>query len=357
MEDGSAGSPGSGDTIAVRVEDSFDVAAVHAWLGSHIEVPAELPAVRQFSGGSSNLTYRLSYPDLELVLRRPPAGHKAASAHDMRREFRVQSALAPTYAYVPAMVGFCDDAALIGSDFYVMHFVSGLVLGKRLPPGLVLDPPAAKALGERLFDCLADLHLVDVEAAGLGDLGRGPGYTRRQVSGWSDRYGKARTENVPDFAVVMAWLAANQPDDVGACLIHNDFRLDNAVLDPSLAIAALLDWEMATVGDPLMDLGGALAYWVQADDDDVYTMSALQPSNVPGMPTRAEVVARYAERSGLSVENWPFYEAFGLFRLAVIAQQIYYRFHAGQTTNPRFKDLWMMVGYLEYRCRLAAGLL
>ena len=346
----------SDEARELREEDAFDVAALHAWLSARVELPVEPPQVQQFAGGASNLTYLLRYADRDLVLRRPPAGAKAASAHDMGREHRVQAALRPVYRYVPQMVAFCDDPAVLGADFYVMERIEGTILRGRLPKGLELSPEQAGRLGRRAVDSLLELHQVDVEAAGLADLGRGAGYVGRQVAGWSDRYRRARTDNVPDFEPVMAWLAANAPDDVATCLIHNDFRLDNLVLDDDLHVVGVLDWEMATLGDPLMDLGGALAYWVQADDDDMMRISKRQPTDLPGMPTRAEVVAQYAERTGLPVDDWVFYEVFGLFRLAGIAQQIYYRFSHGQTTNPAFKDFWFFVSYLETRCRDLAGI-
>lgn len=341
---------------ALREEDAFDVDALHRWLSTQVSLPDTPPEVRQFAGGASNLTYLLRYADRDLVLRRPPAGVKAASAHDMRREHRVQQALKPVYRYVPEMVAFCDDPSVMGSDFYVMERVEGTILRGRLPKGMELSEEQARTLGYRAVDSLLELHQVDVEAAGLSDLGKGLGYVSRQVAGWSDRYRRARTENVPDFEPVMAWLTENQPADVAIRLVHNDFRLDNLVLDDDLNVVGVLDWEMATLGDPLMDLGGALAYWVQADDDDMMRVSKRQPTDLPGMPTRAEVVAHYGARTGLPVESWTFYEVFGLFRLAGIAQQIYYRFHHGQTTNPAFKDFWFFVSYLETRCRAIAGI-
>ena len=340
----------------VRDEDAFDVDALHAWLAQRVDGLTAPPEVRQFGGGASNLTYLLRYRDRALVLRRPPAGVKAASAHDMVREHRVQAALAPHYRHVPQMVALCTDPAVLGSDFYVMERVAGTILRGRLPEGMTLTPPQAGDLGERAFDALVELHAVDVDAAGLADLGKGRGYVGRQVTGWSERYRRARTDNVPDFEAVMGWLTEHQPQDVATVLVHNDFRLDNLVLSDDLRVVGVLDWEMATLGDPLMDLGGALAYWVQADDDDMFRLSRRQPSDLPGMPTRAEVVARYAERTGVAVTDWTFYEVFGLFRLAVIAQQIYYRFHHGQTTNEAFKDFWFFVGYLDERCRRIAGL-
>ncbi len=341
-------------TIEVREEDAFDAAAVHAWLATRVEgLGAEAPRVRQFPGGASNLTYLLTYPDRELILRRPPAGHKAASAHDMRREYRVQHALKPVFPYVPRMLAFGDDESVLGGDFYVMEKLDGLILRGDLPGGMTLTPDQARGLSGKVVDRLVDLHAVDVEAAGLADLGKGAGYVERQIRGWSDRYVAARTDNVGDFAEVRAWLAANQPDEVKICLIHNDYRLDNLVLDgPStLNITGVLDWEMATLGDPLMELGSMLAYWVQADDDDVMKAGRRQPTHLPGMFTREEFVARYAEKTGLAIGDWRFYEVYGLFRLAAVLQQLYRRYHDGATRNPAFKDFWQFVGYLDWRCR------
>ncbi|MFF1818848.1 phosphotransferase family protein [Kribbella sp. NPDC058245] len=337
---------------AVRDEDAFDVTAVDTWLRQHIELPAGEPTVKQFSGGASNLTYLLQYAGHDLILRRPPAGTKAKSAHDMGREYRIQAALKPVFPYVPTMVAHCTDDAVIGSEFYVMERVAGTI-PRRSALGVDLTPEQTGQLCRTLIDRLVDLHQVDPAAAGLADLGRGEGYVGRQVSGWSDRYRKAKTWNVPSYEKVMAWLAANQPADVRTCVIHNDFRLDNVVLAPDdpQRVAGILDWELATLGDPLMDLGGALAYWVQADDDWAFRRFRLQPSDAPGMLTRDEVVAYYTERCGLKPENWAFYEVFGLFRLAVIAQQIYYRYHHKQTRNPRFKNFWLPVNLLERRCR------
>lgn len=355
----------------VREEDSFDVEAVDRWLRERdvLQAPAGLPEVRQFSGGASNLTYLLRYPGRDdLILRRPPAGTKAASAHDMAREFDIQRALAPVYPYVPKMVGLCQDHSVIGSDFYVMERIAGTILRSRIPPELGLDSHATRQLCLSAIDRLVELHRIDVHVTGLDALGKGPGYVRRQVEGWSQRYRAARTWNVPRFERVMGWLAEHQPADSGEVPIHNDFRLDNLVLAQPDAqalgsaaaggaqadwrIVGVLDWEMATVGDPLMDLGGALAYWVQADDDR-FMRAALrrQPSDAPGMLTRQEIVARYCEHTGLSAESWPFYEVFGLFRLATIAQQIYQRYHLRQTRNRAFRHYWLAVRYLDRRCR------
>jgi aminoglycoside phosphotransferase (APT) family kinase protein len=222
-----------------------------------------------------------------------------------------------------------------------------------MPPETDAGPAALRALCERFVDLLVELHSVDPHAAGLADLGRGPGYVGRQVAGWSERYRRARTWNVPSFEPVMAWLDANRPDDVGACVIHNDFRLDNLVLDPAepARVRGVLDWELATIGDPLMDLASSLAYWVEAGDRFGMQRFRRQPSHLPGMLTREEIVARYCERTGQRADRWPFYEVFGLFRLAGIAQQIYYRYHHRETRNPAFRNFWLAAHLLERRCR------
>jgi aminoglycoside phosphotransferase (APT) family kinase protein len=342
---------------AVRPGEELDVAAVDRWLrGVAPGLAPGLPEVTQYAGGASNWTYRLRYANRDLVLRRPPAGTKARSAHDMAREFRVQQALGPVFPLVPAMVALCQDPAVLGTDFYVMERIDGLVPRARLPAEARLGPGDARRLCEAFVDRLVELHRLDPAAAGLASLGKGPGYPRRQVEGWSGRYVKARTFNVPSFAWVRRWLAERVPDDAGTCVIHNDWRLDNLVLDRAepTRIVGVLDWEMATVGDPLMDLGSALAYWVHADDPWLLRLTRRQPSDAPGMLRRPEIVARYLEATGRRPERWAFYEVFGLFRLAVIAQQIYYRYHHRQTRNPAFRRFWILVNYFDWRCRRIA---
>lgn len=341
----------------LRNEDSFDVSAVHSWLRDQItDLPTNPPVVRQFPGGASNLTYLLQYPQRDLILRRPPMGTKAKSAHDMNREYRVQHNLKPVFPQVPEVLALCSDASVIGADFYVMERLDGLILRRDLPKGLEMAPEQARSLCEEAVRTLVALHQVDPQQADLSDLGRGSGYVARQVSGWSRRYTAAKTDNVPSFETVMNWLSDNQPSDVATCVIHNDYRLDNLVLDPNdLQVLGVLDWEMATLGDPLMDLGGALAYWVQADDDAGMQLARRQPTHIAGMMTRDEIVQEYAERSGRRIDDWSFYEVFGLFRVAVIAQQIYYRYHHGQTTNPAFANFADWVRYCEQRCRRIIG--
>jgi aminoglycoside phosphotransferase (APT) family kinase protein len=320
------------DLTPVRDEDRFDVARMHAWLQPFIGVDV-LPEVQQFRSGASNLTYLLQYPDRELVLRKPPAGMKAASAHDMKREFLIQSRLQPVYPLVPSMIALCDDQAVMGSDFYVMERVVGDIFRRDVPEGVT--PADVSVMAESLINGLVQLHAVD--ASILEELNKGPGYVQRQVEGWSKRYRNALTDDVPNGEKVMAWLEANRPDDVASCVIHGDWRIDNVVFDLKEArIVGVLDWELATVGDPLMDLGSALAYWVDRDDEPAFAALRRQPSHLPGMPTREEFVQKYLQLSGRRCEDFTFYEVFGLFRLAVIIQQIWARYRAGQTTNPAF---------------------
>ena len=320
------------DLTPVRDEDRFDVERMHAWLRPFIGVDV-LPEVQQFRSGASNLTYLLQYPDLELVLRKPPVGMKAASAHDMKREFLIQSRLQPVYPLVPSMIALCDDQSVMGSDFYVMERVVGDIFLRDVPEGVTAGDVSIMA--DSLINGLVQLHAVD--ASILAEFNKGPGYVQRQVEGWSKRYRNALTDDVPNGEKVMAWLEANRPDDVASCVIHGDWRIDNVVFELQQArIVGVLDWELATVGDPLMDLGSALAYWVDRDDDPGFAALRRQPSHLPGMPTRDEFVAKYVEKSGVRCDDFTFYEVFGLFRLAVIIQQIWARYVAGQTTNPAF---------------------
>lgn len=338
-----------------RAGEELDIDAVHNWLSQKIDGLTTLPTVKQFSGGASNWTYCLTYPDRELILRRAPAGTKAKGAHNMVREYRVQKSLKPVFDFVPTMYALCEDDQVIGTDFYVMEKIDGIIPRKNLPSGTRLDESQVKKLCTNMIDALIDLHSVDIDASGLSDLAKGEGYVDRQISGWSKRYQDARTWNVPSGKKVMRWLQENKPKHETICLTHNDFRFDNLVLadsDPS-QIVGVLDWELATLGDPLMDLGNALAYWVQADDDFMAKAMRRQPTHLTGMMTRQEVIHYYLEKRGLSHIDFRFYEVFGLFRLAGIAQQIYYRYHHKQTTNPAFKNFWVFIHYLLWRCNQA----
>ena len=340
----------------VRDEDAFDVAAVADWLGR-----GPITEVRQFPGGASNLTYLLRMAEgPELILRRPPAGTKAKGAHDMGREFRIQSALKPVFPQVPTMVAHCtEEESPVGSELYVMERLHGLI--PRRDFGFPMSPEQTDRLCDNAVDTLVALHSIEVDAVpGLAALNKGEGYVARQVGGWIKRLDNARTDDTGDWSDITGWLDAHQPADAGSAMIHNDYRLDNMVLDAEdpTTIIGVLDWELATVGDPLMDLGCTLSYWVQADDDDFFRMTRRQPTADPGMWTRQQVIDAYLERRGLSLtaEQWRFYEVFGLFRFAVIAQQIWYRYFHGQTTNEAYAAFGPAVAGFEARCRrLLAG--
>ncbi|MFM9099462.1 MAG: phosphotransferase family protein [Actinomycetota bacterium] len=331
----------------VRAEDSFDIAKVHNWLSKYIS-ESELPKVEQFRSGASNLTYLLTYPDRELVLRRPPVGTKAVSAHDMKREFLIQSRLKPGYDLVPKVIALCEDHELLGSDFYVMERIKGEIFRRDVPASLTKEDISIMATS--LVSGLAQLHSVDSSV--LAELNKGSGYVTRQVEGWSKRYRNALTDDVPDGEVVMNWLSKNKPEDVDSCIIHGDWRIDNMVFDlGQKKLVGVLDWELATVGDPLMDLGSALAYWVDRDDDPEFASLRRQPSHLEGMPTRDEFFKKYLELSGRSCDDFTFYEVFGLFRLSVIIQQIWARYRAGQTSNPAFKGFGVGVNILINRAQ------
>lgn len=338
--------------VAIRDGEELDAAAVDRFMKSVLPDLEGTLQIRQYPGGASNLTYQLDYNNRSFVLRRPPFGHIAKSAHDMLREARVMQALKPVYPYVPHIIAICDDHAVLGCDFYVMERLKGIILRQDFPSGFNLNEADTRKLCLNVIDKLVDLHQVDYQAAGLDHIGKGAGYVRRQITGWSDRFRKARTDDVGDFEPVMAWLADHMPDDIRLCVIHNDFRFDNVVLNPDnpFEVIGVLDWEMATLGDPLMDLGNSLAYWVQADDEPQFQIMRRQPTHRPGMLSREEVVDYYLERSGLSVARFDFYEIYGLFRLAVIIQQIYYRYFHGQTRDKRFSGFGHAANYLQQRC-------
>lgn len=332
----------AGDLLNLRELDAF--------LKSELEL-AGSPAVHRFQGGASNLTFRLTYPDRQLIVRRPPPGTKARGAHDMLREARILEGLRPQFDKVPEVYLTCDDERICGAPFYVMEPIDGLILRGDVPEGLELEEGRAGRLCESLVETWVALHAVATDRPELAWLDRGTGYVQRQIAGWTRRYRDARTPDVPDFEAVMDWLA-DHPEDTERCLIHNDFRFDNLVLDPAQPerVIGVLDWELATVGDPLMDLGAALAYWVQADDEPGFHLIRRQPTHVPGMYTREQILDRYRVLSGRDIGDFTFYEVYGLFRLAGIAQQIYYRYYHGQFGDKQFAAFGKAVAYLETRC-------
>ena len=338
---------------AVRKGEQLPEQQLEQWLRGQLPHLAGSMQVTQYSGGASNWTYRLQFDNADLILRRPPAGTKAKSAHDMGREYRLQKALKPVFPCVPTMHLYCDDVSVIGAEFYVMDRIAGIIPRKNLPRQLDLTVEQTRQLCLNALDILIELHQVDIQAAGLSDLAKGAGYTKRQVEGWSERYRKAKTWNVPSGKKIMRWLQANMPEQEKICMTHNDFRFDNLVLDvhDPTKIIGVLDWELATLGNPLMDLGNSLAYWVEAADDRIARSTRRQPTHLPGMLTRQQVIHYYCEKMGINSADFSFYEVFGLFRLSVIAQQIYYRYHHKQTRNPAFKNFWFLVHYLHWRAR------
>jgi aminoglycoside phosphotransferase (APT) family kinase protein len=321
----------------VRAGQGFDVAALAAWLRPRVEGLEGEPELLQFGRGYSNLTYLVRFGSRELVVRRAPPGVNIKSAHDMGRENRILAALSPTWPKAPRPLAHCDDASVIGTSFYVMERVQGVILRAKTPEGLVLDPPTMKRASEATCDTLAEIHNLDWKAVGLGDLGKPDGYVERQVKGWTERYAKAKTDDVPQVVRLGAWLEEHRPKESGATLVHNDFKYDNVVLSPDLSrVLAVLDWEMATIGDPLMDLGTALGYWIEPDDPPVFQVTVFGPTNRPGNLTRVQFAERWSRATGRDASNVLFYYAFALFKLAVVAQQLYKRYVDGHTKEERY---------------------
>ncbi|MDT8274202.1 MAG: phosphotransferase family protein [Desulfomonilia bacterium] len=336
--------------IKVREGEELDIKKVEGFLKDSIPGLEGSLAVEQFPSGFSNLTYMIKVGESELVLRRPPFGTKAKTAHDMGREYRILSALNPVFSYCPKPLVYTEDESVLGCPFYVMERIGGIIVRRDLPKGLEFSPEETRKLCENLLDVQCELHSIDYKKIGLEDFGKPQGYVRRQVEGWSRRYVQARTPDAPDYEKVMEWLHEKMPGEIDkVSIIHNDYKLDNVVLSPEnpLELVGVLDWEMSTLGDPLMDLGSSVAYWVEENDPPNLQAIRMMPTNVPGALTRKELVDRYAEKSGISIDNFDFYLCFGLFRLAVIAQQIYYRFYHGQTKDERFQMLIFAVQILE----------
>jgi aminoglycoside phosphotransferase (APT) family kinase protein len=333
-----------------RDEERLDLARLAPYLREALSAPGAEVEVLQFPGGHSNLTYLVRVGGRELVLRRPPFGSKVKTAHDMSREMRILERLAPVYPRAPRPVHFCADEAVLGARFYLMERIPGVILRR----GAAVDPDTARRLSGELVDALVELHALDWRAIGLGDLGHPEGYVERQVTGWSKRYLDAQTDDVPEMTEVAAWLAAHRPASPRATVIHNDFKYDNLVLDPAdpTRVVGVLDWEMATVGDPLMDLGTVLCYWVEATDPPEVLAFAFGPTAAPGSLTRRELAERYGEKTGRDLGHLAFYHGFGLFKTAVVAQQIYYRYKQGLTHDPRFAAFGVAVRTLA---RQAAG--
>lgn len=342
------------EAAAVRTGEAIDAERLGAYLREQAPELVGAISVKQFPSGYSNLTYLVAIGEREFVLRRPPFGANIKSAHDMGREYRILTALAPVYAKAPRPLLYCADPAVIGAPLYMMARVRGVILRNRLPAGVTLAPGQMRAICDSLVDTLVELHAVDYAAAGLAELGKPEGYVARQVQGWAQRYERAQTGTIPEMAWTGAWLGANLPGEHAAALIHNDYKLDNLVLDPAdlQRVIAVLDWEMATIGDPLMDLGTTLGYWMQPGDAPELQLVGL--SSFPGALRRSEVAARYAAHSGRDVSGIVYYYVFGLFKIAVIAQQIYHRFRQGLTQDARFSHLDQVVAACARTAQQAA---
>jgi aminoglycoside phosphotransferase (APT) family kinase protein len=325
----------------IRPGEELDLVSLEPYLRRQFPGDAGALLVRQFPSGHSNLTYSLSLGTREFVLRRPPFGSKVKSAHDMSREFRVLSKLHSVYAPAPEVLLYCDDDSIIGAPFYVMNPIHGIILRRHVPRGLDFPAEKARRLSESFVDNLIRLHRVDYADVGLCDLGKPEGYLQRQIRGWTERYYGSKTHDYPEVEKIAAWMQQHMPSTSGVSLIHNDYKYDNVVLDPNdiTAIVGVLDWEMCTIGDPLTDLGTTLAYWADSTDPEELQKNRWGPTNVPGSLTRAEIVNDYARKTGTDASQIALYLAFARFKLAVIVQQIYYRYYQGLTKDERFASM------------------
>lgn len=326
------------ETATVREGEELPVEALERYLLAHVPQARGRLEVRQFPGGNSNLTYLLRFGEFEMVMRRPPFGNRVKSAHDMGREYRVLSKLSAVYPPAPRPYHYCEDETVIGAPFYVMERRTGLILRRDVPASVVIDSPTARRLSESFIDNLAVLHTLDYEAAGLGDLGRPQGYAERQVKGWIKRWKNVELGTHPDIDALLAWLEAHIPPEAAAGIVHNDYKYDNVILDPDnvTRIRTVLDWEMCTLGDPTMDLATTLSYWTQANDPEDIKEARRSPTSLPGSFTRRELAERYAAKTGFDLSNLFYNYVFALFKLAVILQQIYFRYHEGHTKDERF---------------------
>ena len=350
------------DTIDVRSDERLDEQKLADYLADKrdiLEVGDAPFVIRQFGGGMANLTYEIDFGEKQFVLRRPPLGPVAKSAHDMGREYKVLSRLYEKFPLAPRAYLFCDDHDVIGSDFFVMARHYGTVVRKTMPEVFASNPQAPRQMSAALINALADFHAVDYEAIGLGDLGKPDGFLLRQIEGWHRRWHKAKPEEVPLMDVLYEWLKANVPEKTAASLIHNDYKLDNVMVnteDPS-KLVAIFDWDMCTLGDPLSDLGTLMTYW--SDETDPPHMKMLGTTFMPvgtyDFMSRAELLERYAARSGRDLSDIGFYHVLGLFRLIVILAQIYIRYVRGQTKDKRFAPLGQMLPLLVQAAADVAG--
>ena len=336
------------ETTSVRAGEEINAEQLSRYLESQSNIPAGELTIEQFPAGSSNLTYLIRIGGDEFVLRRPPFGNTVKTAHDMRREFEVLSKLSAVYDPAPKPLLLCDDESIIGSEFYLMERRRGLVIRGRAPEALMDSRDLQHAVCKSFIRNLADLHSLDYKAAGLVDLGKPDGYCRRQVEGWTKRYFAAKTDEWPELESAIAWLNASIPTEAGAALVHNDYKFDNVMLDENdlTRINAVLDWEMVTVGDPLMDLGTTLGYWMSRDAGPEMLSMPFNPRVLMENISRSELVGMYSSAAGREVTGIVFYYVFGTFKIAVIAQQIYARYVKGFTRDQRFANFDSFVAAL-----------
>ncbi len=335
----------SDKAVDIRSGENLNLGQLNVFLSKHLKDFSGNGLLKQFPGGYSNLTYLLKDNDKEYVLRRPPFGADIKGGHDMNREFKVLSLLYPQYSKCPEPLLFCNDVDVIGAPFYIMQRVKGVILRNKIPQGMDANPGFMRKLSTAFIENLASLHNIDVQDSGLIDIGRPDGYVNRQVNGWIKRYYRAETDKIDQMNLLSEWMKVNMPADKKTAMIHNDYKYDNIVLnsDAPSQIKAVLDWEMATVGDPFMDLGTTLAYWVAIDEEDI-----LKPFNLswlPGNLNRNELLEVYLNKRNLKINSSDilFYYVFGLFKVAVIAQQIYARFKSGYTKDKRFAAMIYLV--------------
>jgi aminoglycoside phosphotransferase (APT) family kinase protein len=326
-------------TTTVRPGEELDLAKLEPFLRAHFPNESGELIVRQYPSGHSNLTYSLQLGSREMVLRRPPFGSKVKTAHDMGREYRVLSKLHAHYPPAPHVLLFCDDLSVLDAPFYLMDPIRGVILRRDVPPDVNFSPETARRVSESFLDNLALLHGLDYNAVGLADLGKPQGYLERQVRGWIERYHGSKTHDIPEVETISNWIQKHMPSSSGAALIHNDYKYDNVVLDPHdlTRIIGVLDWEMCTIGDPLTDLGSALAYWVDASDPPEVLETRWGPTAYPGSLTRAQLVQRYTLKTGRDVSEMVFY---------LVVQQIYYRYHQGLTHDERFATMPQLIKLL-----------
>jgi aminoglycoside phosphotransferase (APT) family kinase protein len=345
------------ETIRVREDERFDENELRSFLRGKLPGTDEPLEVVQFSGGHANLTYLLRYGAQEYVLRRPPLGPVAASAHDMGREYRVLSVLYKAYPYAPRAHVYCEDVAIIGAPFFIMERRRGVVVRRVIPPqfGGGEDPVMNRRISEVLIDAMADLHDVDYASIGLANIGKPDGFMQRQIDGWTARYLRSQTKELPVVDELSSWLSKSLPAPPSATLLHNDWRLDNMMLDAENPgrVEAVFDWDMCTLGDPFADLGTLLATWIEENEAGA-GIAVTMPSHTKGFLTRREAVQRYGERRKIDISHMSYYYVFGLFKMAVVLQQIFHRYHVGQTQDARFSSFEQVAEFLFLQAKSRA---